>query len=56
MISSAELFFHMHFMPSTVDYRGSELITHDYYWLCMGIHHSRHWYVRQTGNITVAQL
>ena len=33
MISSAELFFHMFFMPGTVDYRGSKLITHDYYWL-----------------------
>ena len=33
MISSAELFFHMFFMPSTVDYRGSKLVTHDYYWL-----------------------
>ena len=33
MISSAELFFHMFFMRSAVDYRGSKLITHDYYWL-----------------------
>ena len=33
MISSAELFFHTFFIASTVDYRGSKLITHDYYWL-----------------------
>ena len=33
MISSAELFFYMFFMPSTVDYKDSKLITHDYYWL-----------------------
>ena len=33
MIGSTELFFPMFFMPSTVDYRGSKLITHDYYWL-----------------------
>ena len=34
MTTFAELVFHMFlFMPSTVDYRGSKLIIHDYYWL-----------------------